>query len=629
MFSVVVPVYNHKAFVEQAVASAAQSDLVHEILIVDDFSTDGSAELIARFPRRFGSRVRILRDKEKSNKGAHMRLNQLCAAASGHWLSILNSDDLYTPERFDIACGMIERGCTFITGALMLINEHASVIGAKRGNLDPDYALPEGLRDADLNIELNLFHVLCSENMLLTTSNMIVAKSLFDELGGFRDLRYCHDWDFALRACLAGRPGFSHAPLTRYRIHAANTIQEPTPHVDGEAIRLFARLCDEYPWVMEDRLAVEALRGNRHLGGFVSDAEIGRAHGKRHHAVRGEGRPRCLVVIAEDGDDVEARVEALKDSCDIVTVEVGRPGEDDGHALRALEQARQDFAPDLAWLCGGFGWFARNARAVRRIFGGVPVIDDHELRDVGAWRGYYRLPAIQSFDRFTAESAAAADLLAAGSGIPRNRIDVLPPVAGQDGLGPVVPRRGEGHIFLGALSDDVSALALLDIARRCRDQGLPDRFLLAMSGGVPDRGLRFLSAAMLDNIAPAAADAIGEADAVIALSPSTGLSAAVAALSAGRPVLGTATGEMKRLLDGGAGMTVPPAADAEKTWQGFMAFRKALVGLQRRAADGRVKLRAHYGPDRRREAVAMAMARALRQAGRRDCNMPETFHGNE
>ena len=45
-------------------------------------------------------------------------------------------------------------------------------------------------------------------------------------LGGFRDLRYNHDWDFALRALWHDEPVFVRDALYRYRLHPAKTIDE-------------------------------------------------------------------------------------------------------------------------------------------------------------------------------------------------------------------------------------------------------------------------------------------------------------------------------------------------------------------------------------------------------------------
>src|SRR6516225_5728882 len=100
MFSVVVPSYNHHRFLVDAVMSALRSPLVTELLLVDDGSTDRSRELLPVL-RNLDPRVRILDEANTSNLGAHSRINQLVAAASAQWVSILNSDDLFASGRFE------------------------------------------------------------------------------------------------------------------------------------------------------------------------------------------------------------------------------------------------------------------------------------------------------------------------------------------------------------------------------------------------------------------------------------------------------------------------------------------------------------------------------------------------
>ena len=83
MFSVVVPVYNHERYLEQALLSALSSRLVGEILVVDDGSADRSPEMLRRLSRAFAPRIVDLTVKGEGNKGAHYRLNQLVEAARG------------------------------------------------------------------------------------------------------------------------------------------------------------------------------------------------------------------------------------------------------------------------------------------------------------------------------------------------------------------------------------------------------------------------------------------------------------------------------------------------------------------------------------------------------------------
>src|SRR5262249_26360850 len=66
---------------------------------------------------------------------------------------------------------------------------------------------------------------LVNGNFLMTTSNLVARRAVFDEMGSFDDLRYAHDLDFFLRLVACGEPlGALPAALLTYRVHGGNTI---------------------------------------------------------------------------------------------------------------------------------------------------------------------------------------------------------------------------------------------------------------------------------------------------------------------------------------------------------------------------------------------------------------------
>ena len=101
MISVVVPAYNHENFIVQCLTSVVdQTYDAIEIVVVDDCSTDMTFEMARDFLERHKPRFRkISLMRNAANSGAHVSLNRGIAACSGDFLSLMNSDDEYTPDR--------------------------------------------------------------------------------------------------------------------------------------------------------------------------------------------------------------------------------------------------------------------------------------------------------------------------------------------------------------------------------------------------------------------------------------------------------------------------------------------------------------------------------------------------
>src|SRR5688572_28290377 len=95
--STIIPVYNRAALLIEAVNSAlAQSYPLHEIIIVDDGSTDESVAVALEFAARHPSVVRVL----QLGHGREWRArNHGLAIATGEFIQFLDSDDLIAPEK--------------------------------------------------------------------------------------------------------------------------------------------------------------------------------------------------------------------------------------------------------------------------------------------------------------------------------------------------------------------------------------------------------------------------------------------------------------------------------------------------------------------------------------------------
>lgn len=92
--SAVIPAYNRREYLPRAIDSAlAQTVPVDEIVVIDDGSTDGSAQFVES---RYGDKVRVVRQMNAGVSGArHRGIRE----ARGEWIAFLDSDDQWLPER--------------------------------------------------------------------------------------------------------------------------------------------------------------------------------------------------------------------------------------------------------------------------------------------------------------------------------------------------------------------------------------------------------------------------------------------------------------------------------------------------------------------------------------------------
>jgi len=240
LVSIVAPCFNHAAYVGTAIASVRDQTYPNiEFIVIDDGSSDGSIAAIQQaladfpFPHKFVHR---------ENRGAHATINEGLTLATGRYVSILNTDDLYAPERIDCLVRAVQAdghrwGFSNVdyldaAGRILRYGEHPRA--------DSFMQLQDQLYDAP-----SLSNALTSHNFAISTGNLFFERTLWEEIGGFESLRYNHDWAFCLAAILRAEPSYVDLPLYRYRLHESNTITERPTGARDEADALLTRWQDQ------------------------------------------------------------------------------------------------------------------------------------------------------------------------------------------------------------------------------------------------------------------------------------------------------------------------------------------------------------------------------------------------
>lgn len=220
--SVIIPSYNHAKYIEAAIRSVLQQSLQDiELIIIDDGSKDDSRALLASIS---DPRMQVW---YQENSGAHATINRGLKMARGKYLAILNSDDEYMPERLEAAVAELEHNpdIGFVSSWIELIDGEGGSLGVKCGW---ENMLPWPVTQPSMALKaINEFNLnLLASNFISTTSNIVMRRELFDEVGEFRNLRFAHDWDFCLRAVASRNALMLPKALMKYRVHGTNTIRQ-------------------------------------------------------------------------------------------------------------------------------------------------------------------------------------------------------------------------------------------------------------------------------------------------------------------------------------------------------------------------------------------------------------------
>ena len=257
--SIIMPAFNHAQWVAEAIESVlAQSFGAFELIVIDDASSDATWEVIqaVRHARADG-RLQCIR--HASNQGAPATINEGLRHAQGEYLAIINSDDVWDAQRLARLLSVAEaENQDFLCTDVSLLDAASQPSAAQ----EPHWmAWFEALKQ-DYAAHADLLTTLLRGNFLITTSNFFFHRRVYAQVGEFAELRYVHDYDYALRVWDAGfaMRFLVGDALLGYRLHGTNTIREkPLAAIEENTRLLLGWLpCLETAWNAQRLQAVQA-----------------------------------------------------------------------------------------------------------------------------------------------------------------------------------------------------------------------------------------------------------------------------------------------------------------------------------------------------------------------------------
>ena len=245
--SVVVPAYNAAGYLGRALASIdAQTYPVTEIVVVDDGSTDETAELVrSHFPH-----VRYI---QQNNAGVAAARNHGIQVAHGDWIAFLDADDDWLPNRIADQCEILQRHPDLPWCSCRVIR--------LQGDRATPNAIPARLLKAvQARGYFDSFFRACAEGVEFHTCSMLIRRDILDHAGGFdTDLQVAEDRDLLFRIGLEHAAiGYAVRPGLRYHVDTPGSLTKVSNNLRANLGVLAALAAQARKGVVPDRKGLEA-----------------------------------------------------------------------------------------------------------------------------------------------------------------------------------------------------------------------------------------------------------------------------------------------------------------------------------------------------------------------------------
>lgn len=243
--SVVIPVYNGEKTIKETIESVLfQSFADFELLVINDGSTDSTLNVVSTFK---DPRLKVF---SYPNAGLAASRNRGISLASGNYISFIDADDLWTPDKLEAQVNALQE------------NPPAALAYSWT-----DYIYESGQffrQGPHFNFSGDVFAKLLLSDFVGNGSNPLIRKQVFSEVGGFDEsLNAVEDWDMWLR--LAARYPFVAVPSPQILYRQSPTSMSANPRkMEVASLRVINRALAEAPE------SIQHLRrtclGNRYKG---------------------------------------------------------------------------------------------------------------------------------------------------------------------------------------------------------------------------------------------------------------------------------------------------------------------------------------------------------------------------
>ncbi|MGA9698056.1 MAG: glycosyltransferase [Acinetobacter sp.] len=213
LVSVIIPCYNHEAYIQDSIQSIIDQTYANiELIVIDDGSKDQSVARIKEILEQCQTRFVRVYFNTRANKGLCSTLNEALTHCQGKYVSIIASDDMMLPQKTQIQVDYLELNpnITGVFGGIELIDKN-NQITEQRVSEKTEYSFNDIiLNHHDLPTLTQMFHL-----------------DVIQEVGGYDENIKVEDW-YMLLKLTKNQKKLIYIPtvLCQYRIHEESFSQD-------------------------------------------------------------------------------------------------------------------------------------------------------------------------------------------------------------------------------------------------------------------------------------------------------------------------------------------------------------------------------------------------------------------
>ncbi|MBN3895829.1 MAG: glycosyltransferase [Nostoc sp. NOS(2021)] len=228
IISVIIPAYNSEKTIKETIQSVLNQNFTDfELIVINDGSQDSTLEVVTQIQ---DPRIKVF---SYSNAGGNVSRNRGLDRAGGEFVSFLDADDLWTPDKLQSQLKALQENVT------------AKVAYSWTDYIDENSEIV--LSGKRINVNENVYEKLLLNNFLENGSNPLICRKALITLGGFDEsLSAAQDWDMWLR--LASKFDFICVPSVQilYRI-SANSISSNLVRQEKYCLQVLEKAHKERP----------------------------------------------------------------------------------------------------------------------------------------------------------------------------------------------------------------------------------------------------------------------------------------------------------------------------------------------------------------------------------------------